>query len=147
MATQISSVKFGTTDITKVNINNTWYFWLNHTTDITHSGGFDVHGSKTGLYTLNCWIDSHWGEQSDVNLTWHGHNEGHTQIIPPGTNTVYNWITWRVYYKIAGKDFEDGATWRVRIHHKMQALVQVGLRQYPLQSKIYIWIKTKKLFK
>ena len=114
MATQISSVKFGTTDITKVNINNTWYFWPGHTTDITHSGGFAVNGNKTGLYTLNCWVDSHWGEQSDVNLTWHGHNEGHTQIIPPGTNTVYNWITWHVYYKIAGKDFEDGATWRVR---------------------------------
>lgn len=114
MATQISSVKFGTTDITKVNINNTWYFWPNHTTDITHSGGFTVHGNKTGLYTLNCWTDNGWGELSDVNLTWHGHNESQTVVVPPGTNTVYNWITWVVTYKIAGKDFEDGATWRVR---------------------------------
>ena len=114
MATQISSVKFGTTDITKVDINNTWYFWPGHTTDITHSGGFAVNGDKIGVYQLRCWVDSHWGEQSDVNLSWHGHNESGTITVPPGTNTVYNWITWHVDYKIAGKSYSANDTWCVR---------------------------------
>ena len=113
MATQISSVKFGTTDITKVNINNTWYFWPGHTTDITHSGGFAVNGRKEGVYVLKCWVDSHWGEQSDVNLTWHGHNTNGTIASNPA-HTHYNWIKWYVTFKIAGVTYDAGDDWMVR---------------------------------
>lgn len=113
MSTQISSVKFGTTNITKVNINNTLYFWPNHTTDITHSGGCTVHGDKQGVYVLRCWTDSYWGEHSTISLSWYGHNTYGAVAADP-TNTHYNFICWTVSFYVAGVYYSDSEDWMVR---------------------------------